>query len=166
MTRYSVCFLALFSILSFTSVASGSDIALRNWNAPATWTPIAATSDGRIAPMVDLSGGPLPFFPITPCRVADTRGFGFSGVYGPPVLSPSGERTFVITGQCGIPSTAKAVSSNFTVAEMGSPGNLKVWPDGSTPPTVSTVNWTGSTFVIANAAITPLGVTGAIHSPQ
>lgn len=102
------------------------------------------------------------FITITPCRVVDTRGFGFSGAYGPPILAPSESRNFVIGGQCGIPATASAVSFNFTVAEMSSSGNLTVHPAGATPPTVSTINWTGNTFVIANGAIVPLGAGAAI----
>ena len=32
----------------------------------------------------------LRFTPITPCRVLDTRGNGFSGAFGPPALEAGG----------------------------------------------------------------------------
>ena len=94
--------------------------------------------------------------------MADTRGFGFSGDYGPPALGPSQGRTFIIGDQCGVPASASAVSFNFTVAEMSSSGNLKVYPFGGSAANVSSINWTGSTFVIANAAVVPLGLSAAI----
>ena len=124
-------------------------------------TPPVDKWEDRITSMV-IPQTPTSFVPLAPCRVADTRGFGFTGAYGPPVLPPSGSRNFDIDSRCGIPAGARAVSFNFTVAEMGSAGNLKVFPAGEPSPTVSTVNWTGSTFVIANAGIVPLGANGEI----
>src|SRR5688500_8579637 len=97
---------AAFVLSSFAVLAFGAqDIPLNNWTAPSTWTPARS---GSISVMAELSN-PLPFFPIDPCRIADTRGFGFTGAYGPPALAPSGTRNFTIAGQCGIPSNAKAV---------------------------------------------------------
>lgn len=29
----------------------------------------------------------LNFYPVTPCRVADTRGNGFTGAFGPPTMA-------------------------------------------------------------------------------
>lgn len=158
MFRSMVALAFVGTICSFNAFAEA--IPLRNWAAPPTWTP-PSFGQGDISAMAELSN-PLPFIPVDPCRLADTRGFGFSGDYGPPALPPSGERTFTITGRCSIPASAKAVSFNFTVAEMGSAGNLKIWPTGGTVSTVSTINWTGSTFVIANAAVGPLSDSGQI----
>ena len=124
-------------------------------------TPPGEKWDDRITPMA-IPSTPTNFVPLPPCRLADTRGFGFTGAYGPPALAPSASRNFTIAGQCGVPSGARAVSFNFTAAEMGSAGNLKVFPAGEPAPAVSTVNWTGSTFVIANAALAPLSTSGAI----
>ena len=59
--------------------------AIPNWNAPATWTP----AGGMVASAQADIGAPVPFIPITPCRVADTRGNGFTGAYGPPALAAS-----------------------------------------------------------------------------
>jgi hypothetical protein len=109
--------------------------------------------------------GSLNFVGITPCRIADTRGLGFSGQAGPPALVPATPRTFQITGdvpgvpaQCGIPTTARAVSVNFTVTNFTSAGNLVVFPAGGTPPLASILNFKLQN--IANATTVPLGPSG------
>jgi hypothetical protein len=105
---------------------------------------------------------PLPFIAIAPCRVADTRGNGFSGAYGPPSLAAGVTRSFTITGQCGIPVSALAVSFNFGALNVGAGGDLRVFPAGGATPLVSTLNYNANTPNIANAAIVPLGTGGAI----
>ena len=103
----------------------------------------------------------MPFVAVAPCRVADTRGFGFAGAYGPPSLAPSETRTYTITGQCGIPADAQAVSFNFTVWNTASFGNLTVYPAGGAVPVVSTLNWPPGTLALANAAVVRLGTGGS-----
>jgi hypothetical protein len=105
------------------------------------------------------------FYTVTPCRLADTR--GPSGLYGGPALAANADRTFVIAGQCGIPSTAAAVSFNFTVTQPTALGDLRAVPAGSALPIVSAVNWRpGQTR--ANNAIVPLGPSGdlLVHVDQ
>ncbi len=70
----------------------------------------------------------------TPCRVADTRGNGFGGAYGPPSLVANANRNFTIIGQCGIPTGAAAVSFNFGALNVGGEGDLRVFPGGRRPP--------------------------------
>jgi hypothetical protein len=142
-------------------LAAGSVLAetIPNWSAPATWTP--PKGHMTASAMSDLAG-PAPFIPVTPCRVADTRGNGFTGAYGPPALAGGSTRTFVIGGQCGIPTSALAVSFNFTILSITTAGDIRVYPDGATMPLVSTQNWIATTGVIANAAVTPLGATNGI----
>ena len=72
---------------------------------------------------------PLTFVPVTPCRVADTR--GPFGQFGGPAMIGGFTRDFPIPqSSCGIPSTAAAYSLNFTVVPHGSLGYLTVWPTG------------------------------------
>jgi hypothetical protein len=127
---------------------------------------LAAAADLKgwpAAPLaVTLPTGPLSFIAVTPCRVADTRGNGFGGQYGPPSIGGGGVRTFTIGGQCGIPAAAAAVSFNFTILDMSTNGDIRVFPAGGAAPLVSTQNWTPSTGVIANAAATPLGTGNAV----
>ena len=60
------------------------------------------------------AGGPYSFFPLTPCRVVDTR--GPTGPQGGPALAANTVRNFTIIGvnSCGVPATAKAAAMNIT----------------------------------------------------
>jgi hypothetical protein len=115
-----------------------------------------------VKPLAVASPSTLSFVAVAPCRLADTRAaYGFTGQYGPPSMAATVARNFTITGQCGIPVGASAVSFNFTAAGTLARGYLTVYPQGATPPNVSTLNYTtGET--IANAAVVPLGVSGGI----
>jgi hypothetical protein len=125
-----------------------------NWQSPATWTPTRSTG---VHTMTDVTS-PAVFVGVTPCRVADTRGNGFTGAYGPPALAANANRNFIIGGVCGIPSAAGAVSFNFGALNVGGAGDLRVFPQGADTPLVSTMNYNASTPNIANAAVVPLGV--------
>jgi hypothetical protein len=128
-----------------------------------TWGTSVATSANQICGVRVAYYPPADgtFNPITPCRVADTRGNGFTGAYGPPFMPGSSSRNFVITGQCGIPAAATAVSFNFTVTDTAGPGFLLAYPQGGSAPTVSTLNYLANQ-IIANAAVVPLSASGAI----
>ena len=101
------------------------------------------------------------YYTVSPCRLADTRGNGFSGQYGPPSL-PNSTRDFVVGGQCGVPANAAAVVLNVTILDMTTGGDIRVYPAGGVMPLVSTQNWVGGTGAIANWAIVPLGTGGAV----
>jgi hypothetical protein len=110
---------------------------------------------------VPASGAPnLAFYPVTPCRVADTR--NPTGDFGGPALAPAVARTFAVpASSCGIPVGAQAYAFNMTVVPSGSLGFLTTWPAGTARPGVSTLNaLTG--VVTSNAAIVPAGVNGGI----
>ena len=102
----------------------------------------------------------LAFYPVTPCRVADTR--NPTGTFGAPALAGGVPRTFpVSSSSCGIPASAQAYAFNMTVVPTGLLGYLSTWPAGSPQPLVSTLNaLTGA--VTSNASIVPAGVNGAI----
>ena len=103
----------------------------------------------------------LQFYPLTPCRVADTR--NATGSLGGPSLLASQSRIFpIMSSACGIPGNALAYSLNFTAIPQGPLGYLTVWPNGQSQPVVSTLNApTGA--ITANAAIVPAGTGGAIE---
>ncbi|HYT32819.1 MAG TPA: hypothetical protein VEO37_09515, partial [Thermoanaerobaculia bacterium] len=122
-----------------------------------TGNNLHAGSNGNA--VFDYTLAPAAFYTLTPCRVADTR--NPAGPYGGPALAANADRTFVIGGQCGIPSAATAVSFNFTVTQPAALGDLRTVPGGGTLPLVSTMNWRpGQTR--ANNAIIPLGPSGDI----
>jgi hypothetical protein len=107
------------------------------------------------------SAGALTFYPVTPCRVADTR--WAAGAFGGPEMEGPATRSFAIPASaCNIPATAAAYSLNVTVVPDGYLSYLTTWPAGAQQPVVSTLNsWDGS--VVANAAIVPAGTDGAIE---
>ena len=116
--------------------------------------------DGYFAPA---GASTLAFYPLAPCRVADTR--NPVGDLGGPYLKGGVQRDFPIleASSCNIPNSAQAYSLNFTAIPHGSLGYLTVWPTGKTQPNVSTLNSYGGQ-VVANAAIVPAGTGGKIST--
>ncbi len=110
---------------------------------------------------VPASGSTLAFYPLTPCRVADTR--HPNGGLGSPFLTGGQERPFPILDAigCNISSSAAAYSLNFSVVPHGPLGYMTVWPTGQPRPLVSTLTDIPGT-IIANAAIVPAGSGGNI----
>jgi hypothetical protein len=120
-------------------------------------TDVVLDIDGYFVPA---TGATLAFFPLTPCRVADTR--WTTGPLGGPYLSGAMERVFpVLSSSCNIPDTAQAYSLNFAAIPHGPLGYMTVWPTGESKPLVSTLNALTGT-ITANAAIVPSGLSGAI----
>jgi hypothetical protein len=115
-------------------------------------TSLVLDINGYFAP----SGAPesLVFYPVTPCRILDTR----------DAASPlSGMRTVSMrSGPCALPTAARAVSTNITVVpQAGTLAYLSAWTAGEPQPLVSTLN-SFDGRVVANAAIVPIGPIGAI----
>jgi virginiamycin B lyase len=104
----------------------------------------------------------LAFYPVTPCRLVDTR--NADGPLGGPIMSAGQTRSFPLPNStCNdIPANVQAYSLNFTVVPSGVPlGYLTTWPTGETQPVVSTLN-ASTGLTTANAAIVPAGTSGAI----
>jgi hypothetical protein len=102
----------------------------------------------------------LAYYPLTPCRIADTR-FSVGPLAG-PYLSANADRDFPILGSsCKVPQTAQSYSLNLTAVPHSPLWYLTAWPSGQPLPEASTLNAsTGS--VTANAAIIPAGTNGGI----
>jgi hypothetical protein len=96
------------------------------------------------------------FFTIPPCRRVDTR----SGGGGP--LACGVTHTFSLTGgACGVPSGAEAVAVNVTITEPSAPGNVNVFPGGTSPPITAILNYSaGATR--GNNAVVQLGAGGQV----
>jgi hypothetical protein len=91
----------------------------------------------------------LVFYPITPCRAADTRKLD-------PPLIIAGNQTRPFHIDCGVPSTAQAYSLNLTVIPQEPLGFLTVWASGQPqPPTATLISPSGD--ATANAAIVQAG---------
>jgi DNA-binding beta-propeller fold protein YncE len=115
-------------------------------------TDVILDIDGYFA----LPGTGYQFYPLTPCRVVDTR-----PNHDPLLAGQERDYTIPGTGNCGVPSTATAYSFNVTV--LPGPGGLDyltVWPKGQQRPVISTLNDPTGT-IVANAAIVPAGTESA-----
>lgn len=93
--------------------------------------------------------GPFQFFPLSPCRVVDTR--------NTTPLQSMQVRALTLKGACGVPTTAEAVAVNVTITQATQGGWLTFFPTGVTRPVVSTINFTTQDQALANGAIVPLG---------
>ena len=105
----------------------------------------------------------LAYYPLTPCRVADTR--DTSGPLGGPYLAGNSVRNFPVPDAtaCNISSSAQAYSLNLAVVPHGGPINyLTAWPSGESQPLVATLNDPTGT-ILSNAAIVPAGSRGQIE---
>jgi hypothetical protein len=113
--------------------------------------------DGYFAPVGQST---LSLYPLTPCRIADTR--NVAGPLGGPFLGGGSSRTFpILSSGCSIPASASAYSLNITAVPRGPLGYLSLWPAGAAQPLVSTLNALAGQ-ITANAAIVPAGLGGAI----
>jgi hypothetical protein len=123
-------------------------------------TQVVLDVNGYFVPATAPNG--LAFYPITPCRITDTR--TAVGPLGGPSLNGGGQgRTFPIPSAagCNIPLGAQAYSLNFTAIPKGPLGFLTAWPTGQPLPLVASLNSLTGTPA-SNAAIVPAGTGGAI----
>lgn len=97
--------------------------------------------------------GPLDFYTVTPCRLADTRP-------GAPLLTNQ-PRSFSVAGSCGIPAEARAVAVNLTAVAPNGPGFLVAWPFGGTMPGTSSLSYDPGVTRSNNGAV-ELGAGGLI----
>ncbi|HEX8412108.1 MAG TPA: hypothetical protein VF883_24880 [Thermoanaerobaculia bacterium] len=137
MNRFAPAAVALFLSLSLFA----QDVPLKNWAVP---------SSGKVSTHGDVNGGSV-FVAVTPCRVVDTR--LATGAFGGPAFTAGTVRHYVIkNGPCtGIPEAA-SYSLNVTALSYSSSGHVTVYPLGSTPPPVATVNF-GSGWTVSNAVV-------------
>ncbi len=68
------------------------------------------------------------FHALTPCRILDTR--NPDGPYGGPALTALSPRTFLATGQCGVPAGVKALSVNVAVTLGTASGDVSIYEGG------------------------------------
>ena len=130
-------------------------------------TTLTATTGARSAGLVnvfvtnpDAQSGTLPngyyyaapptatsWHPLTPCRMIDTR--LANGALGGPVLSAGQTRTFDLTtspATCGVPSTARTLTVNYTITGAAQPGELRAFAGDAL--------WTGTSSVSFKAGAT------------
>jgi hypothetical protein len=121
-------------------------------------TQVILDIDGYFVPKGTASA--LAFYPVTPCRVVDTR--NAVGPLGGPFMAAGTSRAFPVqSSSCGLPADAQVYSLNVTAVPRGGLGYLTMWPSGAAQPLVSTLNAPTGTDT-ANAAIVPAASDGDV----
>lgn len=130
------------------------------------------TSDS-VDMVMDISGyftdqpaaGSLAYYPLTPCRVIETRADYRTpaGPYGPPSFDARQTRRFRFPGNpyCTVPAGAAAYSVTITVVPPGPLQFLTAWPAGGPQPNISNIN-SPSGRVLANNIILPASSDGSV----
>ena len=127
------------------------------------WDELLAAMDGE-ANFGNETSSELVFYPLTPCRVVDTR---IATKWGPGVPIAAGQTiTFntypPLNGQgghpslnCGVLTTASAVVMNVTAIPVsGGKGHFRVWPWTQPIPTASLINYSSTVDTnMANAVV-------------
>jgi Beta-propeller repeat len=122
-------------------------------------TQVILDINGYFVPASDTSA--LSFYPMTPCRIADTR--NAPGPFGGPSLSAGQSRTFPVQeSACNVPSGAQAYALNLTAVPSIPVGYLTAWPAGEAQPLEASLNVPDPTPT-ANAAIVGAGTGGSIE---
>lgn len=109
------------------------------------------------ARLTDPDTAPLDYFTLTPCRLVDTR--NAMGPNAGPALAPSADRTFVLTGACGVPAGAKALSVNLTITQPTASGFLTLFPANHLAPTAASITFVPG-LTLSNNAIVSLSTDG------
>ena len=151
---------ALGSVLFLSSamaLAQSVDIPLTNWTVP----PYRSGSSG-----LSTMGDGIPavaFIGLAPCRLLDTRN-NLNPLGGGGPFAVNETRNYTLPPNCGVPVGTDAVSLNVTATNTsaGAFGHIKIWPQGSAEPNVSTLNYPGPGATVANAAIVPLSISGGL----
>jgi hypothetical protein len=107
------------------------------------------------------SATPLAFHTLTPCRLIDTR------QTASPLRSGEGPlRTVPVTGMCGVPANARAVSINITAVSPTAAGFITLFPADQLQPGTSSLNFRVAQTRANNAvlAVSASGLLGVAAS--
>jgi hypothetical protein len=108
----------------------------------------------------------LVYYPLTPCRVIETRALyrPQPGPFGPPSLPRQTTRSFRFPDNpyCVIPNGAAAYSVTLTVVPPAALPFLTAWPSSGPQPNVSSIN-SPNGRVLANSIIVPASGDGSIN---
>ena len=126
-------------------------------------TDLILDVDGYFAPP---SSQTYQFYPLTPCRVADTRDGSKPHGLGPPAMQQHQTRDFPILSSPCLSGITDPQAYSFNVTVVPNPQHqplnyLTVWPSNESQPVVSTLNNPTAT-IVANAAIVPAAPNGDI----
>lgn len=113
-------------------------------------------------PNAHATGTGSTYVSVNPVRLLDTRTAGAGGTDVP--LGPGATTTVRIAGQDGVPSNVSQVTAvvvNITAVNATAASFLTVYPDGTTMPPTSNVDF-GAGQTTANMVVVPVGADGSI----
>jgi hypothetical protein len=96
--------------------------------------------------------GPFQFYPLTPCRVIDTR----TGMGGSQ-LTAAIQQNLWLKSHCAIPSSARAVAFNAALLTPTADGYLAIWQFGVAFPGTSLINARAGDPAVANGGLVLVG---------
>ena len=143
------------SQITFTAGTAGAPVTLGATVTVGSCSSAAGTASVVVTPVG--AGGKL--YTVALCRLVDTR--EAAGPRGGPALEASGtpDRLFPITGACGIPAGAAAVSANVTVVDPSAPGYLAIYRGDGPYTGTSSVSF-GKGTTRANNVVLPISHDG------
>lgn len=115
---------------------------------------VLADVGGWFTDGTDLTATGSDFGSMTPTRLIDTRS-------GHGAIGPGGTMTLPVAGAQGVPANATAVVLNVTVTSPTAASFMTVWPDGTTRPLASDLNYVANQTV-PNLVVVKVGSGGAV----
>jgi hypothetical protein len=149
-------------------VGSGGQVTLYNSSGS---TDVVVDVGGWFTDNSNSSATGASYVALSPTRICDTRAEsadvtanqcnGNGTTTG--TLTSGGVRTVQVTGLGGVPSNAVAVVANVTVTDTSAASFLTVYPDGTTLPLASDLDWVAGATV-PNLGVVKLGADGAVDT--
>lgn len=99
----------------------GRKLVFSSWSDGGAQTHVVTTPPADLELTASYSVSGAAFFPVVPCRVADTRAVGGA-------LAPLEARSFAVAGACGLPASAYSAVLNVTAVSPQATGELTVSP--------------------------------------
>jgi hypothetical protein len=171
-----IAFIAFFEGAVYSWTITNGTITAGQGSDQITFTAGVAGTQLTLMVSIDLNGCPyggglalvtvappgeaVLFYPVTPCRLVDTR--NTAGPLGGPAIEASGgpDRSFALAGTCGVPLSATSLAVNLTVTNAQAAGDLSIYRgDGALSGTSSLTFGTGRAR--ANDATLQLALDGS-----
>jgi hypothetical protein len=154
------------AVPNFVIVPVGTNNQVTIYNGPAKGTGGSADAVvdllGSFSTAANTSGGAGHFNPVTPARITDTRA-GSGQPNAGKTIGAGQSLTVQVTGAGGVPATGvSAVVLNVTEADNTAGGFLTAYPQGTTAPIASNLNFL-SGQIVANRVIVPVSASGQIN---
>ncbi len=142
--------------------AGAFDVPLRNWDV----APRLGATEGLEAVA---ASAPSNFINLDPCRLVDSRPGTSSAFVGDDIgaFADFEIRTYTLTGLCGVPADATALSINLAVVPGVAAGFASVGPGGSIAPfppgpSFASISYEAAGPVLSNSLIVPLDASGQV----